>query len=380
MEISYKKWLICWTVIVSVCLIMMIGMSVYVDPYFHYHKPYLSRFFYLLDNERSQNDGIIKHFDYDALITGTSMTENFKSSEMDDIFGCKSIKVPFSGASYKEIDDNIDKAIEYNPNLKVVVRGLDSGRVLDDKDTMRFDLGVYPVYLYDKNPLNDWNYVFNKDVLVRDFKALNEFAFRSSSEVTGITSFDNYARWQDRVTFGINTVYPEGINVDKSAKQQALSEEEVERVKLNVQQNIIDSVEKNPEVEFYYFFTPYCVGWWGDLISAGQFEKYFEAKKLIIELCLDYDNLHLFSFDGETYITTDLNNYYNSMHYAEWVNSIMLIWMNDDKDRLTQANYRKVLENEENFYLEFDYDTLNKQVDYEDDYYAAKVLEKVLGR
>lgn len=49
---------------------------------YHYHAP-LEDFAYLLDrnNERYQNYGILSHFSYDTIITGTSLTENFKSSE-----------------------------------------------------------------------------------------------------------------------------------------------------------------------------------------------------------------------------------------------------------------------------------------------------------
>lgn len=38
-------------------------------------------------------------------------------------------------------------------------------RFMDDKDTMRYDLGEFPVYLYDSNPFNDVKYVFNRGVL-----------------------------------------------------------------------------------------------------------------------------------------------------------------------------------------------------------------------
>lgn len=80
----------------------IIGAWVYhIDPFFHYHKPYTNGYYYTLNNQRSQNNGICKHFDYNALITGTSMTENFMTSEMDAIFGTNSVKVPFSEAPTK---------------------------------------------------------------------------------------------------------------------------------------------------------------------------------------------------------------------------------------------------------------------------------------
>ena len=115
-----------------------------IDPYFHYHKPYTDSYYYDLNNQRSQNDGISKHFDYNALITGTSMTENFKTSELNEIFGVNSVKVSYSGGSYKEMNDNLVIALKNNSNLKMVVRGLDTGMFFDAPDRMREDLGKYP--------------------------------------------------------------------------------------------------------------------------------------------------------------------------------------------------------------------------------------------
>ena len=123
-----------------------------------------NEYFYILKNQRSQNNGIIKWFDYTGLITGTSMTENFKTSEAEALWGGTFIKVPFSGGSNKEINDNIEVALRYNPNLSIVIRGLDLTRFMDEKDAMRTDLGKYPTYLYDDDIFNDVQYVFNRDV------------------------------------------------------------------------------------------------------------------------------------------------------------------------------------------------------------------------
>ena len=102
-----KTWLLTFSVVVLVCVIAISSVTVYVDPYMHYHKPLTNKYFYVLDNQRSQNNGIIKHFEYDAVITGTSMTETFKTSEMDKIFNCNAIKEHFSGDLFKEVNYNI---------------------------------------------------------------------------------------------------------------------------------------------------------------------------------------------------------------------------------------------------------------------------------
>ena len=82
-----KKWMQFFFIYSLILLIIIGGVVAYIDPFFHYHKPN-STFYYTLDNARSQNDGILKHFDYDAVITGSSITENFKTSEFDLLFRC----------------------------------------------------------------------------------------------------------------------------------------------------------------------------------------------------------------------------------------------------------------------------------------------------
>ena len=95
-----KTWLLTFAAITIAAGIGVCSITAYVDPYMHFHKPLTDKYYYGLNNQRSQNDGITKHFDYDTLITGTSMTENFRTTEADRIFGCNSIKVAYSGGSF----------------------------------------------------------------------------------------------------------------------------------------------------------------------------------------------------------------------------------------------------------------------------------------
>lgn len=168
--IQYKKynqiWLSCF--LMGLFLIMLI--VVYLDPCFHYHSP-LKKISYLLNDERYQNNGIVRNFEYNALITGTSMTENFKTSEMDDVFQVNSIKVAFAGGSNKEINDNLMVALENNSDIQMVLRCLDIGSILEDKDAPFHgiaDQGYnYPYFMNDSNLFNDVFYVLNKDMLIK---------------------------------------------------------------------------------------------------------------------------------------------------------------------------------------------------------------------
>ena len=294
-----KYWLIGWLLLAGTMLGSIADFVYTVDPYFHYHKPDTQKYFYLLNNQRSQNDGISKHFDYNALLTGTSMTENFKTSEFDEIFGVNSIKVPYSGGSYKEMNDNLIIAFKNNPELKTVVRCLDYGRLLDDKDCMRTDLGKYPTYLYDENPFNDVFYLFNKDVIFnRAYKM--ELDAKSDDFEPGITSFDAYSRWQNHYSFGVNTVLPDGVDYNPSGKLVHLTDEDKKYIYENITQNVTSLADKHPEATFYYFFSPYSAAWWIKYLNDGTICKWFEAEQYAIELILEHENIKLFSFNNRT--------------------------------------------------------------------------------
>jgi len=369
-----KAWLISWLIIV-VSALSVFGYWVFkIDPYFHYHKPELDRYFYSLNNQRSQNDGISKHFDYDTLVSGTSMTENFRTTEVDDIFDCTSIKVAFSGGSYKEVNDNIEIALKNNGNLKTIIRCLDMERFMDSYDLMRLDLGQYPTYLYDSNPFNDVEYLLNRDIV---FGRAYQMTLDNDKEdfKPGITAFDDYSRWQPSCVFGINTVSPNGVTVTET-EQSHLSEVEKEVIKKNIDLNVTSVADKYPDVDFYYFYSPYSVVTWNEWKTKGNLYKQLEAEALITELIVPHKNIHLFSYNNRTDITTDLNNYKDGPHYATWINSLILKWMHDGQYRLTEENYQEYLKQEYDFYTSFDYSCVNGQEDYEADFYAAALLNE----
>ena len=368
-------WLTGYFLLIFVALGLIATKTIDIDPFFHYHKPKTNEYFYILNNQRSQNDGIIKRFDYTGLITGTSMTENFKASEAEALWGGTFIKVPFSGGSNKEINDNIEMALRYNPNLSIVIRGLDFAMFMDEKDIMRTDLGNYPTYLYDGDISNDVQYVFNRDVFFSRvypmIKAKDDPDFAA-----GITSFDQYSNWMSKYQFGKNTLFPDGITTGEVWEPIHSTDEDAARTRQNIEQNAVALACKYPNVVFYYFISPYSAKWWKESLENGTIYRQMEAAEIAAEEILRCPNIHLFSINNRFDLTTDLNNYKDSIHYGEWINSLMLRYMHDDQYLLTTENYKEHFDEILQFYTTYDYTQMNDQPDYEDDYYAASLLEK----
>lgn len=325
------------------------GLTVIIDPFFHYHAP-LEGLAYPLSEQRYQNDGIVKHFDYDAVITGTSMTENFRVSELNELFGVNAVKVCFSGATFKEIDENVRRAIAANPEITMVVRSLDGYMLTEDKDAMRTD-AEYPDYLYDDSIWNDVSYIFNKEILFKHTMKVLQYTLGGRET----TSFDDYSFWADDMTFGAETALR---NYSWDGEGQAavlLTEESRQRMQENLRQNVIATAKENPDIEFYYFFPPYSVLWWQERYSAGTLSRQIALCTAATEELLQYDNIHLFSFTTEYDYVTDMDNYIDPEHYNADMNSRMLQDMRNGANQLTRENYQQHWAEAEKFYSTFYY-------------------------
>lgn len=352
---SNKRWFIVTCIMISTCLVLVASITVLFDPYFHYHAP-LEGWAYRIYNERYQNDGIIKHFSYDTMITGTSMTQNFKTTEFDALWGTQSIKVPFAGAGFKELGENLRRAAKANPNLKYVVLGLDANTLIADKDWSRYD--SYPTYLYDNNIFNDVFYVLNKEVLLQD-TLQNVILLTMHGGHT--TTFDAYNNWMQGYTFGKAAVLGAAFEFNITrAEEQTVTQDDLIVVEQTLKQNYIPVIKENPHITFYIFYPPYSIYYFYELVSNGTLKKQLAQMEYATELLLQFDNVQLFSFFDEYEMIGDLDNYKDSIHYHEDVNSQMLKWMKAGDHMLTKETYQEHFRKLSAFYDGYDYETAFK--------------------
>ncbi len=346
-----KVWFGCALSGTILVLAVFAGYIITVDPFFHYHRP-LAGVAYTMDNSRYQNDGIVRHFSYDTLITGTSMVSNFKTSECDALFGGTSVKTPFHGGTFREVNDNLEAAIRANPNLHTVIRCLDQGNFTQEKDYVNYE-GI-PYYLYDSNPFNDMEYILNKNVFV-----LSDNVLADTASGKQMTSFDAYMNWQGEYAFGKEAVLATYTRPGRSTYDKPLAEEEREQTLANIRQNVTDVARENPDITFYYYFSPYSICYWDvHVMQQGKLDWYMELQKLVMEEILTCENIRLYAYDDHTDLTCNLDHYQDQMHYSEDINSLLLQWMKAGEGRLDQDNYLDYLERVYEFYGAYDYDSI----------------------
>ena len=348
-EKKRKKWF--WfTLIVTVSILSMIMLTmIIVDPYFHFHGP-IKGIQYRLYTERYMNSGIAKNFEYDTVITGSSMNQNFKTSLMDELYGVKSIKIPFSGAGFEEIKNTLEVAFNSKNDVRYVLWGLDYNGLNREYDFQGYN--EYPDYLYDNNPFNDTSYVFNKTILFEGL--LNTFFYNLSGEET--TSFDEYSSWD--APGGWESIHRTYRRSKEILPMEEITEKEIERVTKNVTENIVNLAKTYPNTTFLLFYTPYSALYWESIYRDGWLDKQLEMEKIATELMLECENIKLYSFCQETEITDNIMNYRDKEHYLKDINDMIMQWIAEGKGLVTKDNYIENIVWEREYYLNFDYDKL----------------------
>lgn len=328
-----KKWCILTLGLCGALLALMGGLTALIDPYFHYHGP-LPGLAYELSDERQRyiNDGISKHFEYDAMLTGTSMMENSRSSTFDELFGVHSVKVPYEGSSLKETDQNLRRAIGANPELKLVFRSLDYFLIIREKDEQLYPEDLYPDYLYDENIFNDSSYLFNKTVLLENTLPTIGRTLRGEE----MTDFDSYSL-MDKSLFGMKE--PEKGFAAPTDTKGGAEARLLQQVEGNIRQNVLETVQANPQIDFYYVISPYSVLYWDRLRADGKIDEHLDCEQKAAELLVGEENVHIFSFYDCPEIIGALDHYMDECHYDEEILDIIFRYMAAGEHRLTEENY-----------------------------------------
>ena len=95
------------TSLTLVLLMLVAALQIAIDPLFQYHQPWFGLKPVVTD-ERYQNAGIAKDFDYENAIIGNSLSENFYVSDVEKVFGGKTVKLTAAGSHTSDWKYSLD--------------------------------------------------------------------------------------------------------------------------------------------------------------------------------------------------------------------------------------------------------------------------------
>lgn len=344
----YKKFFI-GVVSVTLCILLIIGSVVFiVDPFNHYRADEdLTKIIYQMPYY--QNVGIAKHAEYDTLITGTSMTQNFRADQFDEKLGCQAVRLSFDGGIISDFCALLKTAFESNNNLNRVYFGLDNYLITEDSN-LNNETARIPEYLIDNNPLTDVKYLLNKDVIFEYMRTYFSYRFYKSYDFYEMHAWDNG-----------NVVF---------SKQSVLDiyETPVTNAELNIKSyysqadklsgKLCAFINENSQTKFVFFAPPYSILYWHTLLNEGKLNATISAMKTVYGSLLEYDNVRIFFFQNNAELITNLDNYKDPIHYKTAYNEYMLDCFVSGEHEITKENYVDVLNNMKEFALNYDYESI----------------------
>lgn len=315
-------------------LLLLTAVVVLFDPFYQYHKP-LPGLKSVLTDKEYQCVGTLRTFDYDSLIVGSSVCENYNNHWFDDGFGCTAIKAIRSYGATADLCYLLDIAYQ-NQDLKYIFFNIDPSSLTADTQTTYESTGC-PMYLYDTNYLNDYSYVLNKDVMMEKIPYMLAFSLKNDYDEGN--SY-NWAQWK---YFGADLatgMYGRLSSVKPMYEETYYQEELAGNIALLEAQ-----VQAHPETTFIFFFPPYSMLWWDNAYRSGERDSHLYNEEQVIAALLEYDNVEIYYYQDEEEIITDLDNYMDMIHFSKDINRIICDKMIAKEGMLTKENYRTRLQN-----------------------------------
>lgn len=306
-----KKFVISFTISLFAGLVL-IGLFVGLeDPFFHYHGPFFGEEAYM-DNALYQTPGAAKNFEYDSVIIGSSMTENFRESWFEEM-GMKLQKLSYSGAEFKDYERIFEEVQKSGNKVDFVLTDINEFQLLSEVDAVYHE---YPEYLY-SNGIGDVQYLFNEDVFWtaagRVLERLKGNKLKKDDSYTweepelfskerARMDYEMFLESLDKVT--------DGENANKSESDENRNQLVSENMK-----TLTEIVEANPEVTFVFYYPPYSTLFWDEVIADDDVNEVMEMYRTSMKSLLGYNNVYVFNFQDDEELVSNLDRYRDVCHH-----------------------------------------------------------------
>lgn len=325
----------------SVFILLSIIVNFVIDPFQQYRKPTLYKTFYS-GNERALNPGLAKNHDYKSVVIGSSMTENFLISKVNEI-APDAIKLPISAGSAYEHALLLNTVFKTSKKIDTVVIGLDIYAVFGKVDRLDYGEGSVPFYLYDTNYFNDIFYLANFDTLKESVKVFTrKYTHKDSPNL----NYENMYQWQHLYEndFGKKKVLALEEKY-KEDKKFLKSDYSFENLNNSFDYNFLSIVQNNPNIKFIFFYPPYSILEYRRWYKNGTLEDILKFKKHVISQLGILNNVEVYDFHSASEITTNLDNYKDFSHYHQNINHWIVDKIKEKKFLVTNQNIDEHLQN-----------------------------------
>lgn len=287
-----------------------------VDPLQVYHKAWYPP---ELGEERFQNPGLARHYDYAAVLVGSSYTQNFSPRELAESLGLKTLRLSISGATAHEEFQTVRLALRTG-KPRLVLWNVNHAAFLGGADKVH-ESAFFPAYLYDQNPWNDTGYLLNRDVVRQSFRLLRRHCCaRAEVDESFLETLNNWGPGQYTFSRARMLMDWQRMACSAGSAKRVAPDEMVG----SAQRNLEPLLRDHPGTRFILFFPPYSMPG-QKYLARYQPETWaaFLALKRRVYALADLPNVSVFDFQDDFDVVANLDLYKDLWHYLPEINSRM---------------------------------------------------------
>ena len=322
------KWIFSVFALVIVFIITLSSVVYIVDPFFQFRAKDNTYFI----SVQFCGSGLIKNYDYDTLILGSSMTQNFDMEIFREMHGGKPLLIGIGGLNLKEKTELLNIAYQADRADTYYVC-VDLYQYTNDDESHN------PQYLLKEDFLSRCRYFLNYEAWFHfipidlGMMAADKLGVHLPESIQAARRVDNIDNWESYFTFGeeevLNNYYYDAYGVS-DVDTNDLYNQMTQRI-----DTYFDSLQPD-KGEHILFFPPYSMLYW-----ASRSEEFLsimlDAKKYYIEKAFE-SGIKVFDFQTAEF-TADLNYYKDLTHYSGEINDWMTEQFALDEYVLTKDNY-----------------------------------------
>lgn len=293
-----------------------------VDPLQFYRKatrlaPVFSR------EQRLQNPGLAKNYDYNTIILGTSMTENFLPSYVDSKLGVKTLKLSMSGSSIMDQEMNFNMALKQG-SLENVIWEMNYFSFMHDSVINQGNEDYsFPTYLYDDYLYNDYKYLLSQDVTKHSLRVLRY----NYLDPTGIgnTSLEYLNNWGNDGYEYSEAMLMESYN-NAMENIYFSDQDNWDLIRSNIDKYLLNNIKNNKDVNFILYYPPFS-----DLLlkylearNINDYNNFYKIRDYIKESTTGLNNVRIYDFQEDAEITSNYNNYKDMSHHSAEINEYII--------------------------------------------------------
>ncbi|MGL5124787.1 MAG: hypothetical protein ACRC6U_02210 [Fusobacteriaceae bacterium] len=321
-----KKYFFKSIVLIVLPLTIIMILNFKIDPMRFYRNPTTYTVEEWRDDERILNAGIIKNSNFDSILIGSSMTRNFDTDKIDEIFNWKTIKLTMSAATQRDIFYTYNFVKEVNPNFKNIIMAIDIATFFENKDFQKID---FDKSFYVKNKMINLGYLLNFRTIKYSLEFLKLNILKSKKEIKDIYKLGyKYEYKKDNV---LNLVKTSNVNFSSNFENEVPDTKILENMKDNYNNNLKVILENSKDKTFYLFFPPYSIHYYDNLIDARTIDEYYNFKNFLVKELSKYENVKVYDFQDIDSIVSNFDNYGDLMHFSPKISQEILEYMYKDK-------------------------------------------------